>query len=48
MALSAKSALEKFLATADCLIQFEATVNAPRAYPPVKSVTIISIHCGKR
>jgi len=47
MATSVKSALTRFMVTADCLIHFEATVNAP-GYPPVKSVAITSIPCGKR
>jgi len=43
-----KSALTRFMATADCLIHFEATVLQPQRYPPVKSVAITSIPCGKR
>jgi len=34
MATSVKSALTRFMSTADCLIYFEATVNAPGALTP--------------
>jgi len=37
MATSVKSALTRFMATADCLIHFEATVNAPGAPTPTLS-----------
>jgi len=37
MATSVKSALTRFTATADCLIHFEATVNAPDAPTPTLS-----------
>jgi len=38
MATSVKSALIRFMATADCLIHFEATVNASNAPTPTLSV----------
>jgi len=37
MATSVKSALTRFMATPDCLIHFEATVNAPGAPTPTLS-----------
>jgi len=37
MATSAKSALSRFMATADCVIHFEATMNAPGAPTPTLS-----------
>jgi len=52
MATYVKSALTRIMATDDCLIHFEATVNAPGAptqrYRPVKSVATTSVPCGKR
>jgi len=48
MATSVKTDLTRFMTTADSLVHFEAITDAPGApYPPVESVAITSIPCGK-